>query len=118
MPFLLPIRTITTIDPDGSAVSPVACTGCIQISCGFTCNTPGAQLTFTLIITDSLKNVQSVSVPVEMVADQTAGWGKLFLGRPVSVDNTTFHITGDLAFVKVDIMTPATAVWTLAAEAG
>ncbi len=117
MAFDLATRPITAPDPDGSKVPPVKCTGAAAIMVGATSDTKGAKLVFRIIFTDSLQNVQGCTPPVTLVASQSADWGALFLASTQDNSEPSFHAVADLAFVKVDSLTPATAKWILGADA-
>ncbi len=117
MPFQLPVRTITA--PDSNAVSspPVVCTGCNTLTIGASSDTPGAQLTYRVILTDSLAHQQGTWGPFTLICGQAPDWGGLYLGMDSGGNQPTLPIVGDFAYIKVDSISPATAKWTLAAAA-
>ncbi len=122
MAFTLATRLVTAPDPDASKVPPVNCTGCRTLAIGATSDTPGAQLTYRVVLTDSLKNVQGTWGPFTLVCGQAApaglgpDWGALYLGVDNGYNQPTLPIVADLAFVKVDALNPASAKWTLTAD--
>ncbi len=117
MAFVQPIRVITATDPDASAVSPVNCTGAAKISVAADSDKAGAKLTFRIVFRDSLNNPVGTTAPITLVASQKADWGALFLSSDASGTEPAFHCVGDLAYVQVIDLTPATAKWNLGADA-
>lgn len=117
MPFELETRSITGPDPDASKVTPVACTGCHTLSIGATSDTPGAQLTYRVILTDSLGDVQGVWGPFTLVCGQLPDWKSAYLGVDNGGNQPTLPVVADQAFIKIDSLVPTTSKWTLAAGA-
>ncbi len=117
MAFQLATRVIIAPDPDASKVPPVACAGAASIMVGATSDTKGAKLVFRIIFADSLNNVQGCTAPIILECSQTADWGVFFLASPQDGSEPALHAVASLAYVKVDLLDPPTAKWTLGAAA-
>ena len=113
----LPPRTITAIDANASTVESLPITGCVSMMVGGTCNTAGAQLTFSVIFTDSINTIIGTIKNQTLIAGIVADWGALFTGADSGGAEPSFHCVGDRAYIQVTALNPTTATWTLGAAA-